>query len=60
MKKFAFLFVVALSLPVFSLTGCGGATNSVVEAPEVDPDAQEMTPEEQAEFDAEMNKSMNQ
>ena len=58
MKKLALLFVAAFSLSCVGLTGCGGSGDSkVIEAPDVDPNAQEMSDAEQAQFDKEMEKA---
>lgn len=58
MKKFSLLLAAALCLPLVGLTGCGGSGETqVIQNTTEEP---EMSAEEQARMDAEMEAAMNE
>ena len=60
MKKLAFAFVAALSFSAFGLTGCGGGSSKVIEAPPAESDDAAIEGTSDEDYNAEMEKSMSQ
>lgn len=56
--KSFFSLTLSAAFCVIGLTGCGGGGDTVVNEPETAVETQELTPEEQAEYDAEMAREM--